>query len=757
MAVTLVPDLRYRLPLGECRLPAPIFSRYSVQKDAWYCFHGTESKDASSVEWDIYYKCQETASSFNTEQLILHAPVTIWWQKERPLPDASPIHVQGIEKVWKTGPETNHYCYHVHMSCQVELCAQHQDERPFYHQQSRELSYLQDYDLVLQYLKHVPVRQGMRYRFSLRHLQYTLLVLSVQSEALQDSIGLIVPETTVTILPVMTTDHPIKSIVDPPEYVKTIVKTILAREDLEEDPIYCIQGGDHDLVLDAVTRVSGDDSPNSVITFPPYLLIPMDAAMDLYLGSSTSKILENLDSILRTDISPTHEMLQVYQEITASSNRTLILCFPYMEMYHKFQGSDLGIAKLMISWYRGLYKKLRVKLVFMVDSSHGNSFIDLFYPFSTRSRLFKLATDSNLLSDFEQNKVLDNMGPFSAAFLRHLPLSVIRAASKRLSHPQFHLMLCRLKQADKMIGNNDDQVLISSSIQKVFQQCLGLLSVGNETIGRSIEKRLEWLTREDSSWQNIGGYSDIKELLTQAIYWPLCYPDTFSRLGLHPPRGVLLYGPPGCSKTNLARHVAQQWPEIHFLSVRASELYSCYVGESEKYVRELFQHARSKVPCVLFLDELDALVGKRDIGGRASGTTDIVQERILSALLNEMDGIETLQDGVLVMAATNRLDRIDDALLRPGRFDKLIHVPLPDLVSRQEILKIHLRAMPFSGDDTELQSLIETIATKTDGLSGAELARICQEAGLMALREDLSMVSSHHFLSSLDICANTSE
>ncbi|KAI7873010.1 P-loop containing nucleoside triphosphate hydrolase protein [Spinellus fusiger] len=235
---------------------------------------------------------------------------------------------------------------------------------------------------------------------------------------------------------------------------------------------------------------------------------------------------------------------------------------------------------------------------------------------------------------------------------------------------------------------------------------------------------------EKTDWRDIGGLEEVKKKLKQAVEWPIIYKDTFLRLGLKPPRGILLHGPPGCSKTTLVKVIAST-SGAAFLSINGAQLYSPYVGDSEKIVRTTFQKARASAPAIVFLDEIEAIVGKRNMGNGDSGG-DSVQERVLSTLLNEMDGVET-SDSVLVVGATNRPDMLDAALMRPGRFDRLVYVPPPDRTARHEILKIHTRNTPLS-EDVDL----EVIANCTDHYTGADLKNVCREAAMIALREQHS-------------------
>jgi transitional endoplasmic reticulum ATPase len=233
---------------------------------------------------------------------------------------------------------------------------------------------------------------------------------------------------------------------------------------------------------------------------------------------------------------------------------------------------------------------------------------------------------------------------------------------------------------------------------------------------------------------DVGDMAAVKEVLTESVLWPLTYPDTFARLGVEPPRGVLLYGPPGCGKTFLVKAIAGTG-KANVLSVKGAELLSKWVGDSERAVRELFRRARQAAPTLIFLDEIDALAPLR---GQATdgGTTD----RVVAALLTELDGIESLRN-VVVIGATNRPDLVDSALLRPGRLERLIYVPPPDAEARAEILRASAKTVPLA-PDVDLAALAATL----DGFSAADCAALIREAALAAMREslDAATVTSEH-------------
>ena len=234
----------------------------------------------------------------------------------------------------------------------------------------------------------------------------------------------------------------------------------------------------------------------------------------------------------------------------------------------------------------------------------------------------------------------------------------------------------------------------------------------------------------DVTWDQVGGLDDTKERLRETIQWPLDYPDVFEQMDLNAPKGVLLYGPPGTGKTLMAKAVANE-AQSNFISIKGPELLNKYVGESEKGVREVFEKARSNAPTVIFFDEIDSIAGER---GQRMGDSG-VGERVVSQLLTELDGLEELED-VVVVATTNRPDLIDSALLRPGRLDRHVHVPVPDEDARRAIFAVHSGGKPLA-DGVDLDEL----ARRTDGYVGADIEAVCREASMAATREFINSVS----------------
>ncbi|QLH75028.1 MAG: CDC48 family AAA ATPase [Methanomassiliicoccales archaeon] len=242
------------------------------------------------------------------------------------------------------------------------------------------------------------------------------------------------------------------------------------------------------------------------------------------------------------------------------------------------------------------------------------------------------------------------------------------------------------------------------------------------------------------TWQDVGGLEDVKRQLKEMVEMPLDNPESFRRLGIRPAKGVLLYGPPGTGKTLLAKAVATE-SRANFISIKGPEIMSKWVGESEKAVRQAFKKAKQVAPAVVFLDEIDAIAPRR-----GSGSDTNVTERVVNQLLTSIDGAESL-NGVTVIAATNRPDILDPALLRAGRFDRLILIPQPDIEARLSILKVHTSRMPLKGVD------LENIAARTDGYVGADLENLCREAAMIALREDrhVKHVEGRHFEEALKV------
>jgi transitional endoplasmic reticulum ATPase len=273
--------------------------------------------------------------------------------------------------------------------------------------------------------------------------------------------------------------------------------------------------------------------------------------------------------------------------------------------------------------------------------------------------------------------------------------------------------------------------------EKLSPETLDKLIVNHEDFTKALIEvtpsgmREVFIENPDISWEEVGGLEDVKRELQEAVEWPMKYPGLYDKLGHSMPRGILLHGPSGTGKTLLAKAVATQ-SEANFISVRGPELLSKWVGESERGIREIFKRARQSSPCVVFFDEIDSIAPIRGAGGE-----NAVTERVVSQLLTELDGMENMH-GVIVLAATNRADMIDPALLRPGRFDKIIQIPLPDKESRKSILKLNAEKIPTVTEESDPKHIdFEKLSELTDGLSGADTASIANTAVSLVIHEYL--------------------
>ena len=271
------------------------------------------------------------------------------------------------------------------------------------------------------------------------------------------------------------------------------------------------------------------------------------------------------------------------------------------------------------------------------------------------------------------------------------------------------------------------------------QRTFSVMEVLPETFDSYI-RAMEIIDAPDVTYEDVGGLKRQIEELRELVELPLTKPELFKKVGIDPPKGVLLYGPPGCGKTLLAKAVAHE-SKATFIKVVGSELVQKYIGEGARLVRELFSLARKKTPSIVFIDELDAIGGKR-YDFSTSGEKEVY--RTMMQLLSELDGFSPRGD-VKVIGATNRIDMLDPALLRPGRFDRLIEVPLPDFNGRRDIFKIHTKTMSLSSDVN-----VETLAKIADGASGADIKAICTEAGMFAIRAGREYVTMEDFVKAVE-------
>ncbi|MFW9805417.1 MAG: CDC48 family AAA ATPase [Candidatus Thorarchaeota archaeon] len=275
---------------------------------------------------------------------------------------------------------------------------------------------------------------------------------------------------------------------------------------------------------------------------------------------------------------------------------------------------------------------------------------------------------------------------------------------------------------------------IDLEAEEIPQDVLEKLEVYNSDFLEALKEIQPSAVREvfievpDVKWSDIGGLDTAKQELKEVVEWPLKNPESFKRLGITPPKGVLVFGPPGCGKTLLARAVATE-SEANFISVKGPELISKWVGESEKAIREVFRKARTAAPAIIFFDEIDALAPTRGAGGDGPGA--VHNQRVISQLLTEMDGLESMKD-IVVIAATNRPELIDKALLRTGRFDRFVYVDAPDAASRKAIFEIYTVEMPIADG---VKDKIEKLVEMTEHYTGGDIEAICREAGMRAMRE----------------------
>ena len=274
--------------------------------------------------------------------------------------------------------------------------------------------------------------------------------------------------------------------------------------------------------------------------------------------------------------------------------------------------------------------------------------------------------------------------------------------------------------------------------EKISSEIIQKIKITNEDFRDALKEVRPSALREvqvqipNVSWDDVGGLDQLKDELKEAVEWPIKYKEAYDYVDVETPKGILLHGPPGTGKTLIAKALAKM-TESNFISIKGPELLSKWVGESEKGVREIFRKARQAAPCIIFLDEVDALVPRRGSGGSESHVT----ENVVSQILTEIDGLEELHN-VLIIGATNRLDIVDEALLRPGRFDRIIKVPNPDAKGRQHIFEIHTKKKPL-GSDVNIAKLLEL----TDGFSGAEIAAVANRAALVALKRYVTSESNN--------------
>lgn len=301
------------------------------------------------------------------------------------------------------------------------------------------------------------------------------------------------------------------------------------------------------------------------------------------------------------------------------------------------------------------------------------------------------------------------------------------------------------KQTHGFVGSDLENLIAKSTTmvesEGKFTTALSFTGIiGNLSAVKPSAMRELLIEKPNIRWTDIGGMKELKLKLQQIVEWPINHPEVFERLGIQAPRGLLMFGPPGCSKTMIAKALATE-SNLNFIAIKGSDLFSMWVGESEKAVRDLFFKARQLSPCIVFFDEIDAIGGERSAESGSS-----VKERVLAQILTEIDGVNVLKN-VIIIAATNRPDLIDKALMRPGRLDRIVYVRLPDAETREEIFKIKLTKIPIS-DNVNVDELIR----RTDGYSGAEIEAVCKEAALKALEDsfDIHEIEMKYFIKALE-------
>src|ERR687895_1350284 len=314
-----------------------------------------------------------------------------------------------------------------------------------------------------------------------------------------------------------------------------------------------------------------------------------------------------------------------------------------------------------------------------------------------------------LAKDVDLDRLADISHGFVGADLQALAKEAAMRALRRVL-PEINL------SADSIPGETINKIIVG------MQDFMDVIKEMEPSAMREV-----FVEIPDIKWDDVGGLTDVKQELMEAVEWPLKYQEIFTYADATPPKGILLYGPPGTGKTLLAKAAANE-SEANFISIKGPELLSKWVGESEKGVREVFRKARQAAPCIIFFDEIDAIAPTR--GGDFGNSH--VTERVISQMLTELDGLEVLTN-VVVIAATNRPDIIDAALLRPGRFDRLLYVPPPDYESRKQIIQIHSKKKPLADDIN-----IDDLATKMDGYTGADIAAVASAAVMLSLREHIS-------------------
>ncbi len=406
-------------------------------------------------------------------------------------------------------------------------------------------------------------------------------------------------------------------------------------------------------------------------------------------------------------------------DLVARKSETLLAMF--MELSVKYKNGPLVIGITNDLKELGGYLRREGRLENEIEIGIPNK--------KARTEILQiLIKNQNAGSSISVNKVAEMTSGYTGADLHSLIKESALIAIKRVLEKKD-----LLRDKDTLYSNNSS-VIGSEHVKITTNDVIKALDTVKPSTMRDSLVEVPMV-----KWGDVGGLEKVKNEIKEAVELPLTNPGAFTRMGVRPIKGILLYGPAGTGKTLLAKAVANE-SNANFISVKATELFNMYVGESERKVREIFQRARGAAPAVIFIDEIDAIAGERSGRNLDSG----VGSRILNALLTELDGVNELKD-VVVIGATNRPDLIDPAFLRPGRFDRLIEIPIPDDAARLSILKIHTAKMPIAADVD-----LNILASSTEKYSGAELENICREAGMMAIREGRKSVSMKDFVKALN-------
>jgi transitional endoplasmic reticulum ATPase len=385
-----------------------------------------------------------------------------------------------------------------------------------------------------------------------------------------------------------------------------------------------------------------------------------------------------------------------------------------------------------------------------IDRLLGNEFQQNIADFAVEPEFVKSKIEASLAklgSEIDKrNSLLEMLASKSEKDIRKVIDELSEEESADIQRMLLDRFLSELGDVTHGFVGADVEALVKEAAMNALRRMLPKINLDEEAIPPEVLEKLE-VTRgdflealktvepsalrevfvevPDISWEDVGGLSSIKQTLREVVEWPIKQPKVFEEMGIKPPKGILLYGPPGTGKTLLAKAVANE-TEANFISIKGPEVLSKWVGESEKAIREIFKKARQAAPCIIFFDEIDAIGSRR---GEEVGSK--VGERIVNQILTELDGLEELY-GVVIIGATNRPDLIDQGLLRPGRFDKLLLVHVPDEAARLEIFKIHTKTMPLA-KDVDLKGL----AKKTVDWVGADIEAMCREAAMLALKETI--------------------